>query len=131
MVNSHVCIRAIHVNMLIMVLQALVTGLDRTQQYRVVCGELDNSTRPDSGVDQCQAEDAETTVVLVTEELTTESADASVTERLEDTSQDDSNEMALPYSLIGVCAYPSRVPLIALCIRVCFLVTSLVYSCHR
>ena len=38
-----------------------MTGLDRSQRYIVVCGELDpNTTYPNSDVGQCQAEEAET-----------------------------------------------------------------------
>ena len=44
-----------------------LTGLDRTQQYLVACGELDPySTRPDSGVAQCQPEETETSSAAVT-----------------------------------------------------------------
>ena len=39
----------------------VLIGLYRTQRYLVVCGELDpDTTRPDSGVGQCQAEETET-----------------------------------------------------------------------
>ena len=88
-----------------------MTGLDRTQRYLVVCGELNpDTTYPNSDVGQCQAEEAETTVILVTEEITTASADGSITQRLQDANKDDSKEMTIPYSLIGACISSTAIP---------------------
>ena len=106
-----------------------VTGLDRTQHYVVECGELDaDITRPDVWLVECQAEETETSSAAVTTDLdTTEEpattlADGSITQRIHDASKDDSEEMALPYSLIGGHARthpPFHVPLIPCSISIC------------
>ena len=78
-----------------------MTGLERTQRYLVVCGELDpDSTRPDSGVGQCQAEEAETSSAAVSTEEPTAPSEAAG-----GTSSNSKEKAALPSYVIGRLAH--------------------------
>ena len=79
-----------------------MTGLDRTQRYLVVCGELDSDTTfPNSRVDECQAAEVETSAAAVSTAV-----HGTVTDPVRGTSDTSRNKSPLPSFVIGkFCTY--------------------------